>query len=82
VWKGPATGTTREIALMRVVAQVEELGMEQMGRINADDVLDGESDDEQSRDGDGDVELAGNDQRHGKKCKTGGEASDESGSKK
>jgi hypothetical protein len=34
LWKGQATGATREIALTRLVAQVEELGMDQMWWIN------------------------------------------------
>jgi hypothetical protein len=83
VWKDPATVTTRKIALKRLVAQTEELGMEQMERINVEDVLDGESDGgEQSGDGGGDVELAGNNQLHGKKRRTGSEARDTSGAKK
>jgi hypothetical protein len=82
LWKGPATGATREIALTRLVAQVEELGMDQMWWINTEYLLDGESDGEPGGDGDGDGSSAGNDQQHSKKRKNGNEASGKSVLKK
>jgi hypothetical protein len=45
MWAGPATGATREMALTRLVAQLEDLGIYYMNREKAENVLDDFDDD-------------------------------------
>jgi hypothetical protein len=82
IWKGPATGVTRELALRRLVVQVEDLVMDQVGRCAVEDVLDdfSDSDDEEEtgEDGtEGGEGGAGGGEGQGQKRKNGDENIDD-----
>jgi hypothetical protein len=72
MWAGPATGATREMALTRLVAQLEDLGIYHMNREKAEDVLDDVDDDDDSSDN----SHRGNNQPQSKKRKNGSETRD------
>jgi hypothetical protein len=91
IWKGHASGPTREIALREMIVQVEDLVMDQLERCRyVEDVLDDLSDSDQSDDDydneeggqDSEEGSAGGDDGHGKKRRNGNEDSDEAGTQK
>jgi hypothetical protein len=77
MWAGPATGATREMALTRLVAQFEDLGIYHMNREKAEDVLDDVDDDDDDDDDDSsDDSHRGNNQPQSKRRKNGSETRD------